>query len=169
VNRPAGMYKVHGDEDLDPELALLSVHVKRFPSSTPNIKCRSVDLRWQTVSKSRVPLLCAEPAIAAVSTSGVSKRFSMEQYFESVHLPAATDRSAPVVFTDHGGMGGIGLTAGAVISLRSRAARSGSTQSYSASARVAVVVDTHPADDRMSGVSESFEIWKDSAAEVCHL
>jgi len=167
----AGMYKVHGDEDLDPELALLLGPCKTIPIEYPNIKCRSVDLRVADGFEKSVPLLCAEPAIAA-ALHGVAYRrgFRWEQYFESVHLPAATDRiRSGGVYLITGGMGGIGLTlARYLASFRARlalVARSPIPPRH----EWQLWLDTHPADDRMSARIRELRDLEGLGAEVLPL
>jgi acyl transferase domain-containing protein/acyl carrier protein len=168
----AGMYKVHGDEDLDPELALLLGPCKTIPIEYPNIKCRNVDLCMADGFEKSVQLLSVEPAMA-IASHGVAYRrgFRWEQYFESVNIPAAADdriRSGGV-YVITGGMGGIGLTlARYLASFSTRLALIGRTplpvrdewQSW---------LETHPQDDRVSALIREFRELEGLGAEVLPL
>jgi acyl transferase domain-containing protein/acyl carrier protein len=167
----AGMYKVHGDEDLDPELALLLGPCKTIPIEYPNIKCRSVDLRVADGFEKSVQLLCVEPALSvAPQVVAYRKGFRWEQYFEPVNLPAAADRiRAGGVYLITGGMGGIGLTlARYLASFRTRLALIARTP-VPARDEWQSWLDTHLQDDRVSALIREFRELEGLGAEVLPL
>jgi acyl transferase domain-containing protein len=167
----AGMHKVQGHENVDPDLALLLGPCKTIPVEYPNIQCRSVDLCLEDDLERSASLLRREPELPA-TLHGIAYRrgYRWEQYFEAVRLPAVTDRiRTGGVYLITGGTGGIGLT----------------LANYFAGfrARIALVarspipprdewqpwVDTHPVDDPLSTRIRQIGDLEKSGAEVLPL
>lgn len=167
----AGMYRVQGDEDVDPELALLLGPCKTIPLEFPNIRCRVVDLCVADGFEKSAYLLSAEPA-AASPRHGVAYRrgFRWEQYFEAVNLPAATDRIRPGgVYLITGGMGGIGLTlARYLASFRARLALIGRSPVPPRN-EWQLWLDSHSGDDRVSALIQELRELEALGAEVLPL
>jgi acyl transferase domain-containing protein len=167
----AGMHKVQGHENIDPELALLLGPCKTIPVEYPNIKCRSVDLCLDEGFEKSVSLLMGEPALPT-TLHGVAYRrgYRWEQYFESVRLPAATDRIRPGgVYLITGGTGGIGMTlahyfagfrARIALIARSPIPPEAEWQSW---------LDTHPAGDPLSAQIRQLRELQERGAEVLPL
>jgi acyl transferase domain-containing protein len=167
----AGMHKVHGHEDVNPDLALLLGPCKTIPVEYPNIRCRSVDLCLDDDFEKSVSLLSVEPELPA-TLHGVAYRrgYRWEQYFEAVRLPAGSDRIRPRgVYLITGGMGGIGLTlAHYFAGFHARIALIGRSpippqdewQSW---------LDGHPADDPLSTRIRQLKDLQERGAEVLPL
>jgi NAD(P)-dependent dehydrogenase (short-subunit alcohol dehydrogenase family)/acyl carrier protein len=167
----AGMHKVQGYENVDPDLALLLGPCKTIPVEYPHIQCRSVDLCLDDDLERSASLLRLEPELPA-TLHGVAYRrgYRWEQYFEAVRLPAATDRiRAGGVYLITGGMGGIGLTlANYFAGFRARIALVARSpipprdewQSW---------LDTHPPDDQLSTRIRQLKDLEERGAEVLAL
>lgn len=108
----SGLYKVHGDEPVDPDNALLLGPCKIIPAEYPNIQCRNIDLNPDD-DRARLSSLLRQEPLRPRTVHGIAYRkgYRWEQYFESAKLPPASDRIRPGgVYLITGGLGGIGLT-----------------------------------------------------------
>jgi NAD(P)-dependent dehydrogenase (short-subunit alcohol dehydrogenase family)/acyl carrier protein len=108
----SGLYKVHGDETVDPDNALLIGPCKTIPAEYSYIQCRNIDLNPDDDGARLVSLLRQEP-MRPRTGHGIAYRkgYRWEQHFEPAKLPPAADQiRAGGVYLITGGMGGIGLT-----------------------------------------------------------
>jgi acyl transferase domain-containing protein/acyl carrier protein len=148
----AGMHKVYGDEDTNPDLSLLLGPCKTIPIEYPHIQCRSVDLSVEDGFEKSAPLLIAEPNMPGTSHGVAYRRgYRWEQTFEAVRLPSGADRIRPEgVYLITGGLGGIGLTmARYFASFQARIALLGRSR-LPARDEWQTWMDTHAPDDRVS-------------------
>ena len=166
-----GLYKVLGDEEVNPEEGLLLGPCKTIPIEYPNIQCRCVDLSLGDNLEQSVSMLAAEVTLPVPLHGRAYRRgFRWEQSFEAVQLPAAADRiRAGGVYLITGGMGGIGLTlARYFASLGARIALTGRSpvpdregwQEW---------LDNHSGDDQMSARIRALKELESLGAEVLPL